>query len=280
MIYSKRCINLSTYPQVINRAGRILLAGCSRSFRINPPPWIYLLEVIVYGTQQVLGKRIRIGVVEATRMGSQLIAEALKHRRNNFDVLACAEDSSRAFRELQNFEPHVAVISAELQDGPFKGFNVLARLHASKTNAAAIMLLNSDPRDLVIDAFRGGARGIFCRGQSLEALPKCIRVVHQGQIWANNSQLEFLLQLITNLRPIHPGRRALNTLLTPRQREVLKLVAADMKNHEIALELGLTEHTVRNYVFQIFEKLGVSSRVGLVLYALSEPAINEGPPTP
>ena len=280
MIYSKYCISLSTYPQIINRAGRILLAGCSRSFRINPPLWIYLLEVIVYGTQQVLGKRIRIGVVEATRMGSQLIAEALKHRRNNFDVLACAEDSSRAFRELQNFEPHVAVISAELQDGPFKGFNVLARLHASKTNAAAIMLLNSDPRDLVIDAFRGGARGIFCRGQSLEALPKCIRVVHQGQIWANNSQLEFLLQLITNLRPIHPGRRALNTLLTPRQREVLKLVAGDMKNHEIALELGLTEHTVRNYVFQIFEKLGVSSRVGLVLYALSEPATNEGPPPP
>ena len=280
MIYYKHCINLLTYPQVINKAEQILLAGCSLSFRISPPPWIYLLEVIVYGTQQVLGKRIRIGVVEATRMGSQLIAEALKHRRNNFDVLACAEDSSRAFRELQNFEPHVAVISAELQDGPFKGFNVLARLHASKTNAAAVMLLNSDPRDLVIDAFRGGARGIFCRGQSLEALPKCIRVVHQGQIWANNSQLEFLLQLITNLRPIHPGRRALNTLLTPRQREVLKLVAGDMKNHEIALELGLTEHTVRNYVFQIFEKLGVSSRVGLVLYALSEPAINEGPPSP
>jgi two-component system nitrate/nitrite response regulator NarL len=245
-----------------------------------PPPGIGLLEVIVHGTHQVLAKRIRIGVVEATRMGSQLIAEALKHRRNNFDVLASAEDSSRAFCELENFKPHVAVISVELQDGPFKGFSVLARLHASKTNAATIMLFNSDQRDLVIDAFRGGARGIFCRGQSLEDLPKCIRAVHQGQIWANNNQLEFLLQLITNLKPIHPGRRGLNTLLTPRQREVLKLVTEDMKNQEIALELGLTEHTVRNYVFQIFEKLGVSTRVGLVLYALGEPAINERPPAP
>ena len=47
---------------------------------------------------------------------------------------------------------------------------------------------------------------------------------------------------------------------------------------EIALEVGLTEHTVRTYNFQIFEKLGVSTRVGLVLYALSEPAINEKPP--
>jgi DNA-binding NarL/FixJ family response regulator len=234
----------------------------------------------VYGTQQVTAKRIRIGVAEATRMGSQLIGEALKHRRNNFDVLACAEDSSRAFRELQNFEPHVAVISAELPDGPFKGFGVLARLQASKTQPAAIMLLNSDQRELVIDAFRGGARGIFCRGQSLEALPKCIRAVHQGQIWANNNQIEFLLQLITNLRPIHSGRPGLNALLTPRQREVLKLVTEDMKNHEIALVLGLTEHTVRNYIFQIFDKLGVSTRVGLVLYALGEPAINERPPAP
>jgi two-component system nitrate/nitrite response regulator NarL len=243
-------------------------------------PGIDLLEVFMIGTHQVLPERIRIGVVEATRMSSQLIAETLKHRRNNFDVLACAEDSSQAFRELQNFDPHVAVISAELQDGPFKGFGVLAQMHASQTRAAAIMLLNSDQRDLVIDAFRGGARGVFCRRQSLEALPKCIRAVHQGEIWANNHQLEFLLQLIKNQRPLQPGRRGLNTLLTPRQREVLKLVTEDMNNHEIALELGLTEHTVRNYIFQIFEKLGVSTRVGLVLYALSEPAINERPPAP
>jgi DNA-binding NarL/FixJ family response regulator len=90
--------------------------------------------------------------------------------------------------------------------------------------------------------------------------------------------MEFLLQLIANLRPIRPGRPGLNTLPTSRQREVLELVNEDMKNHEIALELGLTEHTVRNYIFQIFEKLGVSTRAGLVLYALSEPAINERPP--
>jgi len=239
---------------------------------------IELPEVVVYGTHQVLAKRIRVGIAEATRMGSQMIAEALDHPQNHFDVMACAEDSSRAFRELQKYDPHVVVISADLQDGPFKGLSVLAQMIASKTKAAAIMLINLDQRDLVIDAFRGGARGIFCRGQSLEALPKCIRAVYQGQIWANNNELEFLLQLIVNLRPIQSGRGGLGTLLTPREREVVGLVTEDMKNHEIALELGLTDHTVRNYIFQIFEKLGVSTRVGLVLYALSEPAMNERPP--
>ena len=234
----------------------------------------------MHGTRQVLAQRIRIGVVEATRMGSQLIAEALNHRRNNFDVLAFAEESSRAFRELQEYEPHVAVISVDLQDGPFKGFSVLDQMRASKAKAATIILLNSDQRDLVIDAFRGGARGIFCRAHSLEALPKCIRAVHQGQIWASNNQLEFVIQLITHQRQTHPDRRGLNTLLTPRERKVVELVTEDMNNHDIALELGLKDHTVRNYIFQIFEKLGVSTRVGLVLYALGEPAINERPPAP
>jgi DNA-binding NarL/FixJ family response regulator len=57
-------------------------------------------------------------------------------------------------------------------------------------------------------------------------------------------------------------------------------VAEDKKNHDIALELGLKDHAVRNYIFQIFEKLDVSTRVGLVLYALGEPAINEKTPAP
>ncbi len=208
-------------------------------------------------------------------MSSQLIAEALKHRRNNFDVLALAEGSAGAFRELQNYAPHVAVISAELQDGPFSGYKVLHQLRACKSKPAAIMLLDSDERELVVDAFRAGARGIFSRGQSFEALPKCIRAVHQGQIWANNNQVECLLSLVTNLTPIHPDTHGAGALLTPREQEVVRLVAKGMKNPEVALELGLRQHTVRNYIFRIFEKLGLSSRVELVLYALSQPATNE-----
>ena len=205
-------------------------------------------------------------------MSGQLIAEALKHRRNNFDVLAVVEGSAGAFRELLSYAPHVAVISAELQDGPFAGFDLLHQMRTSKAKSAAVMLLDSGEREPVIDAFRAGARGVFCRGQSFEALPKCIRAVHQGEIWVNNNQLEFILELITNLSPLHPRRRGAGAPLTPREQEVVKLVTEGMKNHEIALELGLTQHTVRNYISRIFEKLGVSSRVELVLYAISQPA--------
>jgi two-component system nitrate/nitrite response regulator NarL len=57
--------------------------------------------------------------------------------------------------------------------------------------------------------------------------------------------------------------------LTPRERNVVRLVAEGMRNQEIALQLNLTEHTVRNYLIRIFDKLGISSRVELVLYAFS-----------
>lgn len=219
--------------------------------------------------------RIRVGIAEATRMTGQLIAGALKRCRNNFDVRAFASNSTDAFRELQDYGPDVAIISAELQDGPLTGFKVLHQLRASESKTSAIMLLDSDERDLVIDAFRAGARGIFCRGQSFKGLSKCIRTVHLGQIWVSNDELQFLLELITNLRPIQVAKPRALTLLTQREQEVVRLVAEGMRNYEISLKLGLREHTIRNYVFRIFEKLGLSSRVELVLYALSQPETDE-----
>jgi len=184
---------------------------------------IELPEVVVYGTHQVLAKRIRVGIAEATRMGSPDIAEALDHPKTtsmSWLVPRTPHEHFVSYRTMISRRGN----QRDLQDGPFKGLSVLAQMIASKTKAAAIMLINLDQRDLVIDAFRGGARGIFCRGQSLEALPKCIRAVYQGQIWANNNELEFLLQLIVNLRPIQSGRGGLGTLLTPREREIVGLV--------------------------------------------------------
>jgi len=71
----------------------------------------------------------------------------------------------------------------------------------------AVMLLDSLDRDLVIDAFRGGARGVFCRGYSFNAFPKCIRQVHKGQVWVSNLELEFLLELVISLRPLKVENR-------------------------------------------------------------------------
>lgn len=204
-------------------------------------------------------------------MGGQLVAGALKRCRHKFEVVAFPSTSSDAIRELQAYDPHVALISAQLQDGPLTGFNVLHQLRVSQMKTAAVMLLDSLERELVIDAFRAGARGVFSRTQPLRALSKCIRSVHEGQIWIGNNELEYLLQLVAQLKPPQLIRPEQMTLLTQREKEVVCMVAEGMNNRDISVKMGVSEHTVRNYVFRIFEKLGVSNRVELVLYALSRP---------
>jgi DNA-binding NarL/FixJ family response regulator len=132
------------------------------------------------------------------------------------------------------------------------------------------MLLQNSKPDGVVNAFRSGARGIFYRTHSLKALSKCIRTVHNGQIWASNEDLEHLIRALTHTRPIHFTNPDGMPLLTAREEQVVHLVADGMKNREIAQRLKVKEHSVRNYIYRIFEKLGVSSRVELILYAFSQ----------
>jgi DNA-binding NarL/FixJ family response regulator len=212
---------------------------------------------------------IRVAVADATRMNSQLIVGALKRCHSNFDVHPLTSNSLVAFSELQDYRPDVALISARLEDGPLMGFKILHQLRTSESQTPTVILLDSTERDLVVDAFRGGARGVFCRGYSFNTLPKCIRRVHEGQIWVSNVELEFLLELVTTLRPLKIHDTCGMTLLSPRERDVVRLVAEGMRNQEVALRLNLSEHTIRNYLLRIYDKLGLSSRVELVLYAFS-----------
>ena len=220
--------------------------------------------------QRSSSQSIRVAIADATRMNSQLIVGALKRCHSNFEVRALTSNSSLAYHELQNCRPDVVVISAQLEDGPLTGFKVLHQLRASESKTPTVMLLDSTERDLVVDAFRAGARGVFCRGYSFKALPKCIRRVHEGQVWVNNVELEFLLELVISLRPMQARNNAGGmALLTPRERDVVRLAVEGMRNQEISVKLNVSEHTVRNYLFRIFDKLGISSRVELVLYAFS-----------
>jgi DNA-binding NarL/FixJ family response regulator len=202
-------------------------------------------------------------------MNSQLVVGALRRCHSNFEVRALSSNSSIAVQELEEYQPDVAVISAQLEDGPLTGFKVLHQLRASESKTPAVMLLDSTDRELVVDAFRAGARGVFCREYSFKALPKCIRRVHEGQVWVSNVELEFLLDLVINLRPLKARNSGGMALLTPREKDVVRLAAEGMRNQEIAMKLNVSEHTVRNYMFRIFDKLGISSRVELVLYAFS-----------
>ncbi len=212
--------------------------------------------------------RISVLVVTADNMTSELLRNAFGHGRKGFAVETMTGSSQNIIGGLAAHKPDVVLISEELQDGPQAGVKVLQTLNTSRTTPV-IMLLQSSKPECVVNAFRGGARGIFYRNHSLKALSKCIRVVHRGQIWASTEDLEHLINALTQTRPIQINNSEGMPLLTRREEEVVRLVADGLKNREIAQTLRVKEHSIRNYVYRIFEKLGVSSRVELILYAFS-----------
>jgi len=135
---------------------------------------------------------------------------------------------------------------------------------------AKLILPDSYDREVVVNAFRSSARGLFCFSEyPFRLLCKCIQSMHQGQVWANSEQLQYLVEALSQVPSLHMVNSRGVRLLTPREEQVVALVADGLSNREVARELCLSEHTVKKYLFRIFDKLGISSRVELVLYALS-----------
>jgi DNA-binding NarL/FixJ family response regulator len=219
-------------------------------------------------------RAIDLLIADGSPMDCQLLKSALtRSSRSSFRVVACAVSHDEIIRSMELHSPDVALICESLEDGPLTGFRVLRELRSSFPQTSAILLLKSATKDLVVDGFRAGARGVLCRAEPLPALCKCINAVHQGQVWANSSQLRSVLDAFVSAAPLRqvssPGR----ALLTKREAEVVKFVVDGHTNREAAEKLGLTEHTVSNYLFRIYEKLGISGRVELVLYWLTRPTV-------
>jgi DNA-binding NarL/FixJ family response regulator len=210
---------------------------------------------------------IRLIVADQNLMNCQLLVGALRRCRR-IEVVARATSSEQILAEAKASQPSVALIGANLQDGSLVGFEVVRRLRNLHPEIRAVLLLDSADRASVIDAFRAGARGVFSRDDSLGTLCRCIQNVHAGETWASSEQIEAVLEVFARIAPLLLPDKA-KVPLSRREREVAELVAEGLSNREISSQLRLSQHTVKNYLFQIYGKLGMSSRVDLVLHVRS-----------
>jgi two-component system nitrate/nitrite response regulator NarL len=220
-------------------------------------------------TQRPRENRIRVLVADNTRIHTQLLADALK-RDQGLDVINADSDSHSLIATAIAHTAEVLVISSNLDEDPQRAFEVLRQLRASHPQIRAVILLDSSKRETILHAFRAGARGIFSRHESVEALCKCVRSVHEGQIWASSLQMSFAVEALAS----SPTVRAVDAnglnLLSKREMEVVRSLSEGLTNREIAERLGLSQHTIKNYLFRVFDKLGVSSRVELLFMTLSQ----------
>lgn len=202
-------------------------------------------------------------------MTSELLARALT-RIKTLSVLTSKVGFDDTLDAIITLHPDVAVLGLHFANGPYKALDLLRRLRDVSAKTRCVLLTDELEQEGVIEAFRAGARGIFRRSTPTHLLGKCITAVHRGQIWANSEDVWQVVKALQSTMPFKGVNSRGETLLTKREQELVPLVAGGLTNREVSIELGVSEHTIKNHLFRIYEKLGISSRVELILYAVSE----------
>jgi two-component system, NarL family, nitrate/nitrite response regulator NarL len=221
-------------------------------------------------------RAVRVMVADSSRIHTQLLSEALQ-RDPELDVVSWNADPRGLLPAALAGDVNVLAVSSALDGQPARGLETLRDLRAARPSIRAVVLLDSCKPEAILDAFRAGARGVFNRDSSIEMFCKCIRSVHQGQIWADSADVALVIEALASAPRMRlPAADGLN-LLSKRECEVVQCLVQGLTNREIAERMGLSPHTVKNYLFRVFDKLGVSNRTELLFMTLSQGAGAEEP---
>ena len=186
-------------------------------------------------------------------------------------ILGCATDAENLAIVLDRCVPEIALIGVQGLARETSAIPFLQQLASRAPSVRSIVIAPQMDREDVISLFHEGVRGLICAGATdVSMLTKCVACVAKGQIWASASQMDSLVQSLSSPRSFAVTNVLGDTLLSKREEQVLHLLADGMSNRELAATLKLSEHTVKNHLFRIFDKLGVSNRMEAVLYLISQ----------
>jgi DNA-binding NarL/FixJ family response regulator len=189
-------------------------------------------------------------------------------------VLAEGENGADALRLVGQHAPDVLVLDVNLPD--ISGLEVARRLCDQDTSTAILALTAHDNRETVFGLLECGAIGYVLKDEALEALANAVRAAAQGESWLSPSVANQVIQAALGRGADRQSRSSPEALsrsehiadLTPRELEVLRLLAQGLDNAAIAQQLVVATRTVQNHVSNIYGKLGVASRAEAMLYAI------------
>jgi DNA-binding NarL/FixJ family response regulator len=188
--------------------------------------------------------------------------ENLFRLEHDFEVLASCADGDETVSALRRLRPDVLVLDLRM---PGKdGLAVLRIMREEKIPTRVVILTAALDEEEVLEAIRLGARGMVLKEMAPRLLVECVRKVQAGEEWLEKRTANRALE---KLMKREAGREEVSALLTPREFEMVQMVARGLRNKEIADRLFISEGTVKVHLHNIYEKLGVNSRVTLTLYA-------------
>ena len=188
--------------------------------------------------------------------------EQLFSTEADLEVVARATSAEGAVRALEEFRPDVLVLDLAMPG--HDGIWVMEQAAARKLQARIVLLTAHVDEQNLLDAVRLNVAGVVLKEMAPRLLVECVRKVHAGEKWLEKHSVARAMDRMVKRED---EIQRLSRLLTPREMEIVRLAAEGLRNKEIADRLTITEGTVKIHLHHIYEKLGVTGRPQLILYA-------------
>lgn len=189
----------------------------------------------------------------------------LLEEEKGFQVVGEAADGVEAVKLVKALRPDILLLDIQM---PLRsGLEALRDLESSASPLRTIVLAAVIENRQIVEALQLGARGIVLKESALEVLFRCIRVVVNGRYWIDRKEVADILRVMRELQPAHSAPTTFG--LTQREIQIVARISAGYSNKDIAGEFSISERTVKHHLTNIFDKVGVSSRLELALFAVS-----------
>ncbi len=189
-------------------------------------------------------------------------------------VMGEASDGAEAVRLARQLKPDILLLDLAMPKHP--GLEALRDLSSgANSSPVRVILLTAaaEKRAKIVEALQLGARGVVLKDSATQLLLKAIHTVMAGEYWVGRESVSNLVQYLrTLMQSSHDEARQKKFGLTPRELEIVSAVVAGYSNKEIAEYFKISEDTVKHHLSNIFDKLGVSTRLELALFAVNQVA--------
>jgi DNA-binding NarL/FixJ family response regulator len=199
-----------------------------------------------------------------------LFREGLKtilQMEDDIEVVADAESAEDVVELVWQTRPDVLLLDIRMPQG--NGLDAVPAVLRISTGTQVLVLTACDEKEEHVRAFKLGAKGVILKDSARQTLMQAIRTVCRGEMWMDPRMSGVLVEELARMGADGdvPSIRS-ESGLTERELEIVRLVASGNKNKEVGALLAISERTVKTHLTNIFQKLGVRDRVGLVMYAL------------
>jgi DNA-binding NarL/FixJ family response regulator len=193
----------------------------------------------------------------------------LLESEREFKVIGEACDGVEAVNMVRQLKPEILLLDLAMPRRP--GLEALREMSTEASSVRVILLTAAAEKDQIVEALQLGARGVVLKDSATQILLKSIRAVMNGEYWVGRESVSNLVQYLRSMVAASSNEpRKKNYGLTPRELEVVSAVVAGYANKEIAQHFKISEDTVKHHLSNIFDKVGVSTRLELALFAVNQ----------